>query len=183
MNAGATTTNTWAVDIGNTVSGAGTVTSVNGDILINGTSGNGNNSIGGLVYNGSSVQASGIGNVTINGTTGNGIAALQGSRAVVIERGSLVHTNSGILTLNGVSSSTVAPTGAAGVQINGDYGDSTVDSTTGAINIIGSAVSGIGTGVVVNVPVVASKVGNGTTGNILIRSLNGSGILLAGAAR
>lgn len=183
MDAGAGESSTWGVDIGNTMNGVGTVTSVNGAILINGTSGSASNTIGVFVNNNSAVQATGLGNITINGTVGNNAAANGWSRAVDIEQVGVVSTNSGILTLNGVNTSTAVSVGNLdGVEINGISGDSTVSSTTGAIRIIGSAVHGVGTGVVVDQPTTAIKIGNSTSGNISITSPNASGISLTGAA-
>ncbi|MDD5301089.1 MAG: MBG domain-containing protein, partial [Gallionella sp.] len=186
MNAAPSTQNVWGVSVGSVSYGAGTVTSVNGAILINGTSGQAFNSVGAIVYNGSTVQATGTGSVTLNGTAGNGVAAANGTRGVVVERNSVVSTNSGLLTLNGVNTSTGLGVGtiAYGVNINGILGtaDTIVGSTSGAINIIGQAVAGVGKGVVVDTPVIASKIGNGTTGNILLRSLNGTGMTLDAAA-
>ncbi|MDO8810658.1 MAG: beta-propeller fold lactonase family protein, partial [Gallionella sp.] len=183
LNAGAGTVQTWGVEIGNYVGAtSGTVTSVNGAILINGTAGSASNPIGSIVVNGSTVQATGTGSVTINGTAGNGLAGSQ-SRGIDIQGGASVLTNSGILNLNGVNTSTAASFGTIqGVVINGFGGDSKVASTSGAINIIGSTVNGVGTGVVIELPIVATKIGNGTSGDILLRSLNGTGITLTGAA-
>ncbi len=188
MNSGSITMNPRGVDIGDSNPGTGIVSAVDGAILIDGTGGSAINAMGALIYNGSTVQTTGLGSITINGTAGNGVVAVNGTLGVDIQKNSVVRTNSGVLTLNGTNTSTGLGIGtiAYGVHINGSGAlplstDVVVASTSGAINITGSAVAGVGKGVVIDTPVVTNKIGNGTSGNILIQSLNGSGISLSGA--
>ncbi|TAN67448.1 MAG: filamentous hemagglutinin N-terminal domain-containing protein, partial [Methylobacter sp.] len=172
------------VVIGDNANAGGSVTSEDGAILFNGTAGSSYNSIGVNVYYGT-VQATGSGSITLNGTVGNNAAANALTRGIDVESGSVVRTNSGTLTLNGVNTSTSVTNLniVAGVHINGQgtHFDSTVDSTSGAINIIGSAVNGVGQGVLINNPTPAITIGNNTTGDILIDAKNGTGITLYGA--
>jgi hypothetical protein len=173
MNTGVSTQSTLGVAIGHYLFG-GTVTSVNGDILINGTSGSGANSIAVDVYSNSLVQATGSGNVTLNGTAGNAVAAAGGSIGVHVSNASEVSTNSGLLTLNGVNTST-AGSNLYGVDVNGSGAYyAWVDSTSGAIRLIGTAVNGVGVGVLAQ----GASIGKATRGDILLNSLNGTGITL-----
>ncbi|MDP4029117.1 MAG: filamentous hemagglutinin N-terminal domain-containing protein [Gallionella sp.] len=175
MNAGSNSVATLGVSIGNNQNGTCSVSSVDGDILINGTSGRVEASIGVFVDNHSTVQATGLGSVTINGTAGDGVVAVNGTRGINVVNAGAVRTNSGTLTLYGVNTSTGGS--RVGVDIDSYLSESTVTSTSGQINIIGDAVSGVGAGIWLRNPI-----GNGTSGDILIRSLNGRGFILLGAA-
>ncbi|MBI3480773.1 MAG: filamentous hemagglutinin N-terminal domain-containing protein [Nitrosomonadales bacterium] len=182
MNSGAATVNSWGINIGNLTNGPANVTSVDGAIQFDGTSGSGANAVGARVYRLSNVQATGLGNVTINGTAGNAVAAINNTRGVAIDTGSFVRTNGGVLTLNGVNTSIAGSTGFTyGVDINGD---SLLSSVSGAVNIAGSAVAGSSpsvAGVMSRLTIAGNTIGNGTSGNILLDAKGGTGIILGGA--
>ncbi|TAN53530.1 MAG: filamentous hemagglutinin N-terminal domain-containing protein, partial [Methylococcaceae bacterium] len=165
------------------VTANGGISSQNGDIQINGTSGDSNNSMGVGVHNSAAiVQATGGGNVTLSGTAG-GAANANASRGIVVSAGGVVRTNSGTLTLDGVSTAISTSNEAAGVNIRAWNGGATVDSTTGAINVQGTAVAGVGKAILVDSSASAASrsIGNNTSGDILLDAKNGTDIVLTGA--
>jgi hypothetical protein len=137
----------YGVEIGNAGTGElsvnGSVTSVNGDILINGISGSTtqHGNIGLLLINNSTVQSTGTGNITLNGTAastapttlGGGIdiqSGPLGNPSVLANSGNIVITSS---TGSGMSlsNSTIAST-SGNVTLTSNGG--TISQTAGSIS-------------------------------------------------
>ncbi|MEI7922760.1 MAG: hypothetical protein WCJ40_12700, partial [Planctomycetota bacterium] len=118
---------------------AGTLTTVNGSIDLNGSSNTtGLNSTGLSVWESSSLSISGAGNLNISGNA-NGSNSTIG----IDLQGSSIITNNGTLTVNGISCGTASD--AKGVQLL----SATLSSTgTGNLNLTGTSGNGSGSQIV-----------------------------------
>jgi len=140
------TNSPYGVEIGNAGTGEktvnGSVTSVNGDILINGISGSTtqHGNIGLLLINNSTVQSTGTGNITLNGTAastapttlggGIDIQSYSGNPSVLTNSGNIVITSS---TGSGMSLSNTTITSTSGnVTLTSNGG--TISQTAGSIS-------------------------------------------------
>jgi filamentous hemagglutinin family protein len=162
---------------------SGNVSSENGDTFVVGTAGN-NNSAMGVVIDGTSalLQATGTGNITVNGTVGNSAVSTNSTRAVLVQNGGIVRTNSGNLSLNGVNTSTsTSAVESIGVNLRSWLNNVTVESTSGAISLTGQTVASGGKGIAVDWTTNTQTIGGNTSGDILLNAKNGSGMDLTNA--
>ena len=147
------------------------ITSVDGDIIINGNGGAAGGVERGIqIYQGAYVQATGIANITLNGVGGGNGGDSDNSGIVLYGNNgagsSYISATSGNITLNGTGGS-----GSGGGNIGVYLGNGTsVTTTTGAINITGID----GTGGSGNYGIYTDNVagnllgGNSTSGNITL---------------
>ena len=141
------TNSPYGVEIGNAGTGEttvnGSVTSVNGNILVNATSGstNSHGNIGLLIVNNSTVQTTGSGNITLNGTAAS-TAPTTGGGGIDIQSYSgnpSVLANSGNIAMNSSNGSGMS---LSNTTITSTSGTVTLDSVGGTINQSAGSISG-----------------------------------------